>query len=204
MSEDGSMARMPELIDFATKHDLKVGTIADLIAYRLKNDTVVRRLQETEINSQFGGNFQMVLYENTIEYAEHAALVKGDLGGSNPILVRVHAVNFLTDLVGDKAEGARQGDSLHASMQAVAEEGRGVIVLIREPRSTALSDQLQRRKNEAKQPHELREVGIGAQILVDLGVTNMILLSNSPRPVVGLEGYGLTIVGQRSIAIPGD
>ena len=93
MSEDGSMARMPELIDFATKHDLKVGTIADLIAYRLKNDTVVRRLQETEINSQFGGNFQMVLYENTIEYAEHAALVKGDLGGSNPILVRVHAVN---------------------------------------------------------------------------------------------------------------
>ena len=204
MSEDGSMARMPELRKFAQQHSLKVGTIADLIAYRLSNDTVVRRILEKDIESRYGGAFRLVLCENTVAYAEHAALVKGDLSGPEPVLVRVHAVNFLGDLIGDEVEGAARGDDLHAAMRAVAAEGRGVVVLIREPRQTALSDLLRRRDSDMEQPQELREVGVGAQILVDLGVRDMILLSNAPRPVVGLDGYGLTITGQRLISASRD
>lgn len=199
MSEDGSMARMPELREFARTHGLKVGTIADLIAYRLKNDTVVRRVFEKDLHSRHGGAFHLVVYENTVEPAEHLALVKGDLSGPDPVLVRVHAVNILGDLVEDEAEGAGRAGDLHAAMAAVAAEGRGVIVLIREPRAAALSDMLRGHDAARDRPQQLREVGIGAQILVDLGVREMVLLSNAPRPVVGLEGYGLSIVEQRPI-----
>lgn len=199
MSDDGSMARMPELFEFSRRHQIKVGTIADLIAYRLKNDTLVRRKIENKISSNYGGEFKLFIYENTVEYAEHVALVKGDLNDSGPILVRVHAVNFLKDVVGELSENSARIDDLHASMAIIAKEGRGVILLIREPRQTALSDYFRLKQNESDEPQELREVGIGAQILVDLGVKNMILLSNSPRPVVGLDGYGLTIIQQKLI-----
>jgi 3,4-dihydroxy 2-butanone 4-phosphate synthase/GTP cyclohydrolase II len=202
MSDDGTMARLPELARFAEAHGLKVGTIADLIAYRRRHDTLIRRRTEMKISSRHGGEFHMVVYENTVEYAEHLALVKGDLSGAEPVLVRMHAVNVLADLVGDEAEGGGRGDELHAAMREIGRVGRGVIVLIREGRPTALSDLLKRRNGEREKPQELREYGIGAQILLDLGVKEMLLLSNSQRTPVGLEGYELTIVGRR--AIPSD
>ena len=199
MNDDGTMARLPQLVKFAQLHGLKVATIADLISYRRRHDTMVRRLIETDFTSRFGDEFRMVVYENTVEYAEHVALVKGDISGPEPVLVRMHALNVLSDLLGDKEIGESRENTLHGAMNAIGAEGRGVIVLIREPRLTALSDAVRMRSDGAEQPQALREYGIGAQILLDLGVKDMILLSNSQRTVVGLEGYGLTIQEQRTV-----
>ena len=199
MNDDGSMARMPELERFAGVHGLKVATIADLIAYRRRHEVVVRRELETAFTSRYGGEFRMVLYANTVEYAEHVALVKGDVAGREPVLVRMHAINVLADLLGDESSGGGRGNTLHAAMEEIGREGRGVVVLIREPRLTALSEAAQAKGAAPSAPQELREYGIGAQILLDLGVRDMILLSNAKRTVVGLDGYGLRIAGQRAI-----
>ncbi|MBT3395875.1 MAG: 3,4-dihydroxy-2-butanone-4-phosphate synthase [Alphaproteobacteria bacterium] len=199
MNDDGTMARLPELVEFAQIHGLKVATIAELISYRRRNDSMVRRLVETDFTSRFGGEFRMVVYENTVEYAEHIALVKGDLSGPDPVLVRMHALNVLSDVLGDNSVGEHREKSLSGAMAAIDAEGRGVVVLIREPRPTTLSDALGVTEDGADGPKELREYGIGAQILLDLGVKDMILLSNSQRTVVGLEGYRLTIKEQRPI-----
>ena len=199
MNDDGTMARLPELVDFAQAHGLKVATIAELISYRRRNDSMVRRIVETDFDSRFGGEFRMVVYENTVEYAEHIALVKGDISGPDPVLVRMHALNVLSDVLGDNSVGEHRDKSLQSAMAAIGAEGRGVVVLIRDPRPTALSDGLGVAREGADHPQELREYGIGAQILLDLGVKDMILLSNSQRTVVGLEGYRLTIKEQRPI-----
>ena len=198
MNDDGTMARLPELLQFADKHGLKVASIADLIAYRRRHDTIVRRAIETELHSRYGGDFHMTVYVNTVEYAEHIALVKGDLGAPGPVLVRMHGVNVIADLLG--AEGPRDA-LLHEAMKMIGDEGRGVIVLIREPRPTAVSDALRAKKSDRPDAPELREYGIGAQILLDLGVREMVLLSNSHRTPVGLDGYGLSIVGERAIPL---
>ena len=198
MNDDGTMARFPELVAFARRHGLKVGAIADLIAYRRRHDTVIRRLLETNLHSRHGGEFRMILYGTTVEYSEHVALVKGELSPGEPALVRMHAVNVLSDLLGGTDSGDR-GEELHEAMRAIDVAGRGVVVLIREARPTTLSDVL-RRDGAEHRPGSLREYGVGAHILLDLGVRDMILLSNSRRTVVGLEGYGLSIVGQRPIA----
>jgi 3,4-dihydroxy 2-butanone 4-phosphate synthase/GTP cyclohydrolase II len=186
-------------VDFAQAHGLKVATIAELISYRRRNDSMVRRIVETDFDSRFGGEFRMVVYENTVEYAEHIALVKGDISGPDPVLVRMHALNVLSDVLGDNSVGEHRDKSLQGAMAAIGAEGRGVVVLIRDPRPTALSDGLSVAREGADHPQELREYGIGAQILLDLGVKDMILLSNSQRTVVGLEGYRLTIKEQRPI-----
>jgi 3,4-dihydroxy 2-butanone 4-phosphate synthase/GTP cyclohydrolase II len=203
MNDDGTMARLPQLLDFAARHGLKVGSIADLIAYRRRHDTIVRRAMESELVSRYGGPFRMVVYVNTVEYAEHLALVKGDIRapGKGPVLVRMHGVNVLSDLLG--TEGPRDV-LLHEAMRIIGEEGRGVVVLIREPRATSLTDGLRAKRGDRPEPHELREYGIGAQILLDLGVHEMVLLSNSHRTPVGLDGYGLTIVGERAIYVAQD
>jgi 3,4-dihydroxy 2-butanone 4-phosphate synthase/GTP cyclohydrolase II len=202
MNDDGSMARLPDLVSFAQLHGLKVGTIADLIAYRRRNDSLVERMVETKLESRYGGTFRMVVYRNKVEYAEHIALVKGDVSGPDPVMVRVHALNVLEDVLGDRHG---RGGILEASMRLIAEAGRGVVVLIREPRPQALSNRVRRRLGEpVDQSGELRDYGIGAQILLDLGVHNMILLSNHRRTIVGIEGYGLNIVEQRSIPLPED
>ncbi len=201
MNDDGSMARLPHLLDFAAKHNLKVGSIADLIAYRRRHDVIVRRAMETELASRYGGAFHMIVYANTVEYAEHIALVKGDLSAPGPVLVRMHGVNVLSDLLG--AEGPRDV-MLHEAMRMIGDEGRGVIVLIREPRATAVSDALRVKRGDRPEPPALREYGIGAQILLDLGVREMVLLSNSHRTPVGLDGYGLSIVGERKIPVAPD
>lgn len=200
MNDDGSMARLPDLMEFAKTHGLKIATIADLIAYRRRSEKLVKRTVETEFHSRYGGDFHMVIYTNTLHYAEHVALVKGKISPDKPTLVRVHKLDVLRDVLGDmESGGAKQ-----KSMEVIAKEG-GVLLLIREPSATSLSDSVKNRialreKGEAYKPADLRDYGIGAQILLDLGVRDMILLTNSNRPIVGLEGYGLSVVGTRKLS----
>ncbi|MCH7832783.1 MAG: 3,4-dihydroxy-2-butanone-4-phosphate synthase, partial [Proteobacteria bacterium] len=225
MNEDGTMARMPDLIKFAQFHGLKIGTIADLIAYRLKNDRIVERKVEAAFDSVHGGAFKMIVYTNLIAYAEHIALVKGDIGGApgdgqgegGPVMVRMHALNVLDDVFGDASSG--KAGELHRAMEMIADEGRGILVLIREPHRAALSERIKSRlaaqkgnggekpapkiaAKTAAKSGELRDYGVGAQILLDLGVKEMILLSNTQHTIIGLEGYGLSIVEQRPIDVP--
>ena len=198
MKDDGTMARLPDLIEFAKEHDLKIATIADLIAYRRRYDRIVERIAERELVSRHGGVFQMYVYRNTVAYAEHVALVKGRIESDTPILVRMHALNVLDDVLGESRDG--EASSLHEAMEIIGEAGRGVVVLIREPRATSLSDRVLGKEAKATGgEQELRDYGVGAQILLDLGVSEMMLLTNSQRTVVGLEGYGLRIVERRPI-----
>jgi 3,4-dihydroxy 2-butanone 4-phosphate synthase/GTP cyclohydrolase II len=202
MNEDGTMSRLPDLIKFAQFHNLKIGAIADLIAYRRRHDRTIERLADTTLRSRFGGDFKMYVYANRMEYAEHVALVMGDVGHGGPVMVRMHALNILDDALGSIDRG-KEGD-LHRSMELIGKEGRGVIVLIREPRRTYLADlvkahSLGRSPDQSAQKRELRDYGVGAQILLDLGVSEMILLSDTVKTIVGIEGYGLKVVEQRSI-----
>jgi len=196
MNDDGTMSRMPELIALAQLHGIKVGTIEDLIAYRLRHDTIVKRVQEREFKSRHGGAFRMHLYVNTVEYAEHIALVKGDISGDEQVLVRVHDFNPLDDVLMDG--NSDQAGKLQAAMDIVGKEGRGVIILIREPRQTRVTDLMKDHVDE-HQPGGLRDYGVGAQILLDLGVRNMTLLHNTHWSIVGLDGYGLKVVGHMDI-----
>ncbi len=204
MRDDGEMARRDDLIAFAQTHGLKIATIADLIAYRRRHDRIVEQTLKAEIDSQFGGRFNMAIYVNKTSYAEHVALWQGDIAGSDePVLVRMHALNVLDDVLRDRGSG--KAGQLDEAMRMIGREGRGVVVLIREPRPTSLSETVALRAGEeARSGGELRDYGVGAQILLDLGVKNMILLSNTQRTIVGLDGYGLRIVGQRPIAVPSD
>jgi 3,4-dihydroxy 2-butanone 4-phosphate synthase/GTP cyclohydrolase II len=204
MNDDGTMARMPDLVAFAQRHGLKIGTIEDLIGYRLQHDRIVRRVTKSTLESAFGGAFDLHVYETTVESVEHLALVKGDLEAPGPVLVRVHAVSALADLLGIGAEGDK-GSLIEKSMRAIAEEGRGAIVLIRDLRPKSVSAwiaQNAERKRPRRTDAERRmvEIGVGSQILRDLGVSDMVLLSNAPPSrYVGLEAFGLRIVGQRKI-----
>jgi 3,4-dihydroxy 2-butanone 4-phosphate synthase/GTP cyclohydrolase II len=203
MNDDGTMARMPDLVAFAQRHGLKIGTIEDLIGYRLSHDRIVRRVTQSRLDSGFGGVFDLHVYETTVEPVEHLALTMGDLQGPGPVLVRVHAVNALADLLGAGSEGSK-GSLIEKSMRAIAEEGRGVIVLIRDLRPKSVSEWLanssERKRPKRSDERRQVEIGIGSQILRDLGVTDMTLLSNAPPSrYVGLEAFGLRIVGQRKI-----
>jgi 3,4-dihydroxy 2-butanone 4-phosphate synthase / GTP cyclohydrolase II len=204
MNDDGTMARMPDLVAFAQRHALKIGTIEDLIGYRLNHDRIVRRVASSAIDSAFGGPFALHVYETTVEPMEHLALVKGDLEAPGPVLVRVHAVSAPADLLGIGPE-ATKGSLIESAMRAIAEEGRGVIVLIRDLRPKSVSEwmaQSAERKRPSKADADRRqvEIGVGSQILRDLGVSDMVLMSNAPPSrYVGLEAFGLRIVGQRKI-----
>ena len=169
MNDDGTMARLPDLISFAQLHGMKIGTIEDLISYRRRTEMLVERVLEEPFDSHTGGEFRLIVYANTVAYAEHIALLKGDVSTPGPVLVRMHSVNILDDVLGDRA--SRRSRDLHASMEAVGREGRGVIVLIREGYPTFLTDKLRARQAgvEPDGGHELRDYGIGAQILRDLG-----------------------------------
>jgi 3,4-dihydroxy 2-butanone 4-phosphate synthase / GTP cyclohydrolase II len=199
MNDDGTMARIPDLVKFAQFHGLKIATIADLIAYRRRHDKIVRREVEAPFHSKWGDDWNMVVYVNQVAYAEHIALVKGDISGEggDPVMVRVHAVNILDDVLGDQGSG--KAGQLHSAMEMIAEHGRGVVVLVREPRPTSLSDRVRAQLDQRPAPTELRDYGIGAQILLDLGVRDMILLSNTKKTIIGLEGFGLEVVEQRPI-----
>jgi 3,4-dihydroxy 2-butanone 4-phosphate synthase / GTP cyclohydrolase II len=194
MNDDGTMARMPDLVSFAQHHGLKLGTIADLIAHRRRTERLVRRVQEGQIDHPIGGDWRLVVYTNTLEYAEHLALVKGDVSAPGPVHVRMHAANLLHDIVA----GAGTED-LQDAMRMINAAGRGVVVVIRDWRLTNMSEQVKRNKDRRVSPPEIRDYGIGAQILADLGVRDMVRLSNNPRPIVGLEGYGLRVVETRPL-----
>ena len=200
MTDDGSMARLNDLIPIAQHHGLKIATIADLIAYRLKYDSLVSRIEERTVESAFGGEFQLKVYANTVQSSEHIALVKGDISSGGPVLVRMHACNVMTDMLGT---AGHKRPLVEKAMEAIAKEGRGVVVLIRESDPHSVSNRLHSgpsRPDAKSSGPRLVEYGIGAQILLDLGVREMTLLSNSPTPrVVGLEGYGLRIIGHKRL-----
>jgi 3,4-dihydroxy 2-butanone 4-phosphate synthase/GTP cyclohydrolase II len=200
MNEDGTMARLPELIKFAQYHGMKIGAIADLIAYRRRFDRTIERVVETELHSRFGGDFRMIVFGSTLEGTEHVALVKGNVKGDAPVMVRMHAVNILEDLLGDHHR--QRGGGLQQAMEMIGTAERGVVVLIRETRATNLSERITAElgaKADGGEGAQLRDYGVGAQILIDLGVKNLILLTNTPKRVVGIEGYGLNIVETREL-----
>ena len=197
MNDDGTMARLPDLVKFAGLHNLKIATIADLISYRRRSEKLVKRVIESDFTSEFGGDWKIIVFSSTTEYAEHIALVKGEISPKKPTLVRMHAMNLLQDMLGDVHAATT---NLRPAMEQIAKAGSGVLVIIREPIKTAVSDRLKLRAGvEPVASDSLRDYGIGAQILLDLGVKDMILLSNSKRAIVGLEGYGLTVQDYQQI-----
>ena len=206
MNDDGTMARLPDLLSFARQHDLKVATIADLISYRRRTESIVERSLESVLDSRYGGSWRMIVYLNKVTYAEHIALIKGDITGEKPILVRMHSLNVMEDVLGDQS-GSRGGGELQSAMRHIADVGRGVVVVMREPTSTALSEKIRSKIKttipEGGTENELRDYGVGAQILLDLGIKEMILLTNSEQTVIGLEGYGLSIFERQTTSING-
>ena len=188
MNEDGTMARLPDLVTFAQKHGLKVGTISDLIAYRRRHDNLVNEKAVQHVTSAHGGDWLMRVYTDETQGADHVVLSKGDLTTEAPVLVRVHALNPLEDVLGIGASG-----SLPAAMKLIAAEGRGVVVLLRDTTMKMVGA-------GEHSPQTLRQYGLGAQILSALGLRQITLVTNSKAPkIVGLDAYGLTIAGTRAI-----
>ena len=203
MNDDGTMARMPDLIAFAEQHSIKIATIADLINYRRSKESIIERSVETVLNSMYGGAWRTIVYLNKVSYAEHVALIKGDITTETPVPVRMHSLDVMEDVLGDQS-GSRGGGELQNAMTFISEAGRGIVVLMREPTPTTRSEKLQRKlktkDEESIAASELRDYGVGAQILLDLGIKDMILLTASEKTVVGLEGYGLNIVARKPSA----
>ncbi len=193
MNDDGSMARMPDLIKFAKKHQMKIATIADLIEYRRKHEKLIEVVEQKKFTSKIAGEFLATVYKSKIDGVEHIALVKGDINQSPSTLVRMHHLNIFFDCL-DDAQNPKTG-SLIKALKKISKAGSGVLVLIRQP-SESISNLFLGEKNKEK---ELRNYGIGAQILSDLGVKNMTLLTNSKKSVIGLEGYGIKIRGYKKI-----
>ncbi|MEL0290336.1 MAG: 3,4-dihydroxy-2-butanone-4-phosphate synthase [Alphaproteobacteria bacterium] len=195
MKDDGRMARLPDLVTFAKAHDLKIASIADLIAWRRRNESLVQRMVETTVTTRIAGDWRMMIYANTISNIEHIALVKGDISGDTPVLVRMHALDLMADLLGEVSE-KRAGNELASAMQMIADAGQGVVVVLREASASSLTAMVSQKivaQIDGGSNRELRDYGVGAQILTDLGVSQMILLSNTRPNVVSLEGYDLEI-----------
>jgi 3,4-dihydroxy 2-butanone 4-phosphate synthase/GTP cyclohydrolase II len=198
MNEDGTMARMDDLVAFAQFHNLKIGTIRDLIAYRRRKDHLVEKRAEARFTSEWGGEWTAMTFWNRATESEQVALVKGKVDPGKPTLVRMHALSPFSDIFG---EGGARGGLLRRSMEMIGQEGAGVVVLLSHARPDKFTVSLQARSGELPQGDmdELRDYGVGATILTELGVRDMVLLTNTHHILVGLDGYGLSIVGERAI-----
>jgi len=197
MKDDGSMARLPDLVDFAQHHNLKVATIADLIKYRLKNDRIVKPSLTSELKTISGGSFKSVVFINQADNSEHLALIKGKIKNDKPTLVRMHSINVFDDIY-----SAEKILELHKAIEIIDREGSGAVVMLQNPNPTIISERLKINQEES-QP-TFRGYGIGAQILLELGINEMIVLSNTEQTLIGLEGYGLTIAERRAIKLNRD
>lgn len=213
MKDDGTMARMPDLEIFAREHNLKIVTVADLIDFRMQHESLIRRSAQANIPTRLGGDFRVVVYENDVDDMKHVALVKGDIQPEDEVLVRVHSECLTGDVF--SSERCDCGDQLHAAMQMVEKEGKGIIVYMhQEGRGIGLINkikayELQEQGKDTVEANlalgfkpDLRDYGIGAQILVDLGVRKMRLLTNNPKKLVALEGYGIKITQRVSLVMP--
>lgn len=197
MNEDGTMARFDQLQQFARTHNLKLGTIADLIAYRLRTEHLVERIVESGLHHPSFGEWRMSIYRDTVEGGEHIALAKGNIARQSPLPVCIH----MADPIRDTLLGGT-GSTLHDAMFRITREGRGVVVILNDPRRDALSHRIGTGSPHARPCKSLRDYGIGAQILVDLGVTEMTIVSDIEQNYIGLEGYGLNIARHLPLADP--
>lgn len=194
MNDDGTMARMPDLVKFAKKHDLKIATIADLIEYRRQNEKLIERKETKKLKTK-QGDFDLTIYQSKVDMVDHVVLIKGEIKKDQPTLVRMHHLNIFSDCLGD-LDNPRT-DSLSKAMKKISKHGNGVIVIIRQP-SESISHMLGFASDKNKKS-ELRNYGTGAQILSDLGISDMILLTNSKKSVIGLDGYKIRICGYRKL-----
>tara|TARA_Y100000590_G_scaffold306235_1_gene345485 strand:- start:3791 stop:4891 length:1101 start_codon:yes stop_codon:yes gene_type:complete len=192
MNDDGTMSRLPELIKFSSKHNIPIGTVSDLIAYRLKNDTIVEFISESSIESYFNGNYKLLTFKNILSNEEHYALVHKDLDINSKVFVRMHKHSIVKDILTEKNLFDEQ---MQRSVEVINKKQNGVIVIINGNYAPRIEKQFSRNKDEK---FELREYGVGAQILRNIGLKNIILLTNNEKKVVGLDGFGLKIINQES------
>lgn len=191
MKDDGTMARLPDLVEYARAHKLKIGTISDLIAYRRRHDNLVVQTERREVSSAYGGTWIMTIWTDQTWGVEHVTLSKGDISGPEPVLVRTHAMQEVSDILGI---GTGRTGELPRAMEIIAGEGRGVVCLFREPRKALFQPEGE------DGPRIVKNTGLGAQMLSNLGLTRLILLTDSPRTTyMGIDAYGLEIVGTRPI-----
>ncbi len=197
MNEDGTMARLPDLIEFSEKFGIKIGTISDLIAYRHKHDNLIYEVRREKVTSSHGGAWDMVIYADQITGTEHVVLSKGDITDGRPVLARTHALNALEDVLGIGLDASPQGPTgkLPRAMDIIAEEGRGAVFLFRQPRPKLASE-----IEDDDAPRTIKHTGLGAQIMSTMGLQDLILLTDSPDTrYLGLDAYGIRIVGTRPI-----
>jgi len=196
MNDDGTMARLPQLLKFAHKHKLKIATIADLIEYRRKNEKLIEMVASYDFNHSVGGCFVAKIYRNILDGVEHIAFVKGDISKNSSTLVRMHHLNIVNDCFNwlDNPKN----NSLNKAFKKIAKAGSGVVVVVRQP-TESISDFFNLTKQHNNSAHILRNYGIGAQILADLQIKDLILLSNNKQSVIGLEGYNIKISGYRKL-----